>query len=306
MNKLAAFKTFVVAADQGSFAGAARILRTSASTVTKTISRLEDELGVRLFNRTTRQIALTEQGQILLERAKSIMREIDEAENLLRSKTTGARGTVRIVLPNLFGRIYFIPALGEFFERNPGIELQVHFSDRPVDLIEAGFDLGVYTGDLADSSVIRRQLNRGPIVTAAAPSYLDRHGRPQTPDDLLQHNCLYGRFGHKWSFRSPQGGRQTVQVKGNLALYNGDALREAAVQGLGVVHSTWWALRHDLEAGRLEEILASYAIKGPTISVIFPSPRYLPARVRAVIDFLVELSKAKTAPGATREASETE
>lgn len=290
MNKLAAFKTFVTCAEQGSFTAAARKLRASASAVTKTVSRLEDDLGVRLFNRTTRQIALTSHGQVLLERARSILHEIDETENLLSDRNTSPQGTVRLVVPNLFGRLYLVPALAEFSHRHPDVKLQVHFSDRPVDLIEAGYDLAVHTGEMADSSTIRRQLTRGRMVTAAAPGYLRRHGRPETPDDLLQHNCLHGRFGYKWAFRSPQGGRQTVQVSGNLALYNGDALREAAVQGLGVVHSTHLALRHDLEAGRLEEVLADYAIQGPPISVCFPSRQHLPARVRAVIDFLVEIT----------------
>ena len=290
MNKLAAFKTFVVCAEQGSFTAAARKLRASASAVTKTVSRLEDDLGVRLFNRTTRQIALTEHGQVLLERARSILSDIDETENLLSDRNARTHGTVRLVVPNLFGRLYFVPALAEFSGRHPDVELQVHFSDRHIDLIEAGFDLAVHTGDLADSSIIRRQLTRGRMVTAASPDYLQRHGTPQTPDDLMDHNCLYGRFGHKWAFRSAQGGRQTAQVSGKLALYNGDALREAAVQGLGIVHSTHLALRHDLEAGRLEEILPGYAIQGPPISVFFPSRQHLPARVRAVIDFLVEIT----------------
>lgn len=291
MNKFSAFQTFVAAAEQGSFSAAARKLRTTASTVTKTVSRLEDELGVRLFNRTTRRLALTDHGQELLERAKNILNEIDEAENLLRNTSTSTRGTVRLVVPNLFGRLYLIPSLEEFYRRHPDVALQVHFSDRPVDLIEAGFDLGVHTGDLSDSSTIRRQLTQGPLVTAAAPSYLATHGRPDTPDELLHHNCLYGRFGDKWMFRKPPNGRQTIHVSGKLAVYNGDVLREAAVQGLGVVHSTWWALRKDLLAGSLEEILHDYAIKGAPVSVIFPSRRHVPARVRAVIDYLVDITE---------------
>ncbi|MCR8724537.1 LysR family transcriptional regulator [Frigidibacter sp. ROC022] len=291
MNKFSAFQTFVAAAEQGSFSGAARKLRTTASTVTKTVSRLEDELGVRLFNRTTRRLALTDHGQVLLERAKNILNEVDEAENLLRNTSASTRGTVRLVVPNLFGRLYLIPALDEFYRRHKDVTLQVHFSDRPVDLIESGFDLGVHTGDLSDSSIIRRKLTQGPLVTAAAPSYLAAHGRPQTPDELLNHNCLYGRFGGKWLFRKPPSGRQTIHVSGNLAVYNGDVLREAAVRGLGIVHSTWWAVRKDLLAGNLEEILPEYAIEGSPVSVIFPSRRLVPARVRAVIDYLVEITE---------------
>lgn len=293
MNKFSAFHTFVTAAEQGSFTAAARKLGTSASTVTKMIGRLEDDLGVRLFNRTTRRLALTEQGQSLFERAQKILSDVEEAEGLLRQATGSTRGTVRIVVPFLFGRLTLVPALPVFFERYPDVKLQIHFSDRPVDLIEAGYDAGVHTGELSDSVAIRRQLTRGPQITAASPAYLATHGTPKVPEDLHNHNCMHGRFGVDWTFRSPQGGRQRIRVAGNLSIFNGDALREAAVRGLGVVHSTWWALRHDLEQGNLTQVLADYVVEGPAVSVVYPAGRHLPARVRAVIDFLVEITSHK-------------
>jgi DNA-binding transcriptional LysR family regulator len=295
MNKFAAFHTFVTAAEQGSFTAAARKLGTSASTVTKMIGRLEDDLGARLFNRTTRQLALTEHGQDLFDRAQKILSEVEEAEGLLRQATGAARGTVRIVVPFLFGRMTLVPALPIFFERYPEVKMQVHFSDRPVDLIESGFDCGVHTGEMSDSAAIRRILTRGPQITAASPAYLEKHGEPQTPDDLHGHNCLYGRFGTDWSFRSPQGTKQRIRVNGNLAVFNGDSLREAAVQGLGITHSTWWALRHDLERGTLKQILSDYVVEGQAVSVVYPAGRHLPARVRVVIDFLVEITSVKGA-----------
>lgn len=290
MNKFAAFQSFVAACEQGSFTAAAKKLGTSASTVTKTISRLEDELRVRLFNRTTRQLVLTEQGQELFERAQKILQDLSDAESRMHAANKSIQGTVRIVVPNLFGRLTLVPALGEFFERYPDIKLQVHFSDRPVDLIESGFDLGVHTGELEDSSTIRRQLTKGPIITAAAQSYLDRYGVPQKPEDLLQHNCIHGRFGFEWTFRNELDGRQRVRIRGNLAMYNGDVLREAAVKGLGIVHSSWWALKRELQTGQLIPILEEYQIEGPPVSVIFPAGRHLPARVRAVVDYLVEVT----------------
>lgn len=293
MNKFAAFHTFVTAAEQGSFTAAARKLGTSASTVTKMIGRLEDDLGARLFNRTTRRLALTEQGQALFERAQKILLDVEEAEGYLRQATSSTRGTVRIVVPFLFGRLTLVPALPVFFERYPDVKMQIHFSDRPVDLIESGFDAGVHTGELADSGAIRRQLTRGPQITAASPAYLAKHGTPKAPEDLHAHNCMHGRFGSDWTFRSPQGGRQRIRVAGNLAVFNGDALREAAVCGLGIVHSTWWALRHDLELGNLKQILEDYVVEGPAVSVVYPAGRHLPARVRAVIDFLVEITAQK-------------
>ncbi|MEZ2127775.1 MULTISPECIES: LysR substrate-binding domain-containing protein [unclassified Sinorhizobium] len=249
MNKFAALRMFVAVSEQGSFTAAAKKLGTSASTVTKAISRLEDELRVRLFNRTTRQLVLTEQGQELFERAQKILVDLAEAESVMHVASKSVQGTVRLVVPYLFGRLTLVPALEEFFTRYPDVKLQIHFSDRSVDLIESGYDLGVHTGELADSSTIRRQLTKGPMITAASPAYLTKHGTPEKPEDLLEHNCIHGRFGFDWSFRNEQAGRLRIRTSGNLAIYNGDALREAAVKGLGIVHSSWWALRQDLQAG---------------------------------------------------------
>jgi DNA-binding transcriptional LysR family regulator len=294
LNKFTAYQTFICAAEQGSFTAAARKLGMSASAITKMISRLEDDLSVRLFNRTTRKLALSEQGQLFFEQAQKIMREIDDAEAQLRQATTATVGTVRIVVPFLFGRLTLVPHLDKFYAKYPDVKLQIHFSDRPVDLIESGFDCGVHTGDMTDSASIRRQLTKGPLITAAAPTYLAHYGTPKTPEDLYNHNCLHGRFGLDWSFRSAQGTRQKIRVNGNLAVYNGDALREAAVLGLGIVQQTYWALQHDLKQGSLIQILKDYAIEGPSISVIYPARRHLPARVRAVITFLTEITSVNT------------
>lgn len=299
MDKFSALRTFIAAADQGSFTAAARKLGLSASTVTKMIARLEDDLGSRLFNRTTRKLALTQSGQAYYERSVRILSDIADAEAELRQANASARGTVRLVVPLLFGRQTLIPALPEFFRRYPEVDLQLNFSDRPVDLIEAGYDLGVHTGEMADSGLIRRKLTAGPQITAAAPGYLARHGTPRTPDDLHGHNCIYGRFGPDWTFRSATGGRQRVRIKGNLIVFNGDCLREAAVQGIGVVHSTWWALRKELDTGSLQQILKEYVVEGPAVSVVYPASRHLPYRVRALIDFLVEIAEAEQ-PGAGR------
>ena len=293
MDKLTAIRTFVAVADQGSFSAAARKLGLSASTVTKMIARLEDSLGTRLVNRTTRKLALTQAGQAYYERCLRILTEISDAEAELTQTNTSARGTVRIVVPLLFGRQTLIPALPDFFREYPEVDLQLNFSDRPVDLIEAGYDLGVHTGDLSDSGLIRRVLIHGPQITAAAPAYLARHGTPHTPEDLHAHNCIHGRFGPDWTFRSPTGGRQRVRVSGNLIVYNGDCLREAAVQGLGIVHSTWWALRRELASGTLQQILKPYVVDGPSVAVVYPASRHLPQRVRVLIDFMAALAEAE-------------
>ena len=151
--------------------------------------------------------------------------------------------------------------------------------------------MAVHTGDMSDSGLIRRKLTEGPQITAAAPSYLAHRGTPRTPDDLHEHNCLFGRFGPDWTFRSAAGGRQRVRVKGNLIVFSGDCLREAAVQGLGIVHSTWWALRKELASGALQQVLNDYTVDGPPVSIVYPASRHLPHRVRVLIDFLVETAE---------------
>ncbi len=292
MNKFAALRTFVAVCEQGSFTAASKKLGTSASTVTKAIGRLEDDLGTRMFNRTTRHLSLTDQGHELFERARTILLHLDEAENFISLSNQSAKGEVRMIVPYLFGRLTLVPNLSKFFERYPEINLQLHFGDnRGLDIIESGFDLAVHTGELPDSSTIRKQLTKGPMVTAASASYLDRHGIPQKPEDLLNHNCLYGRFGGNWSFKGHGNKRKRIRVSGNLVLYNGDALREAAVQGLGIVHSTWWALKQDIQSQNLVPILEKYQVDGHPISVIFPAGRHTPARVRTVIDFLSEITR---------------
>jgi DNA-binding transcriptional LysR family regulator len=298
MDKYVSMRTAVAVAEQGNFTAAAAKLGVSASTVTKLIARLEEDLGIKLFHRTTRKLALTEAGQEYCERCTKIIAEIHEAESTLKHANTSTKGTVRLVVPNLFGRLTLIPELARFYERYPDVDLSLAFSDRPIDLVEAGYDLGVHTGEIGDPGVLRRLLIRGPQVTAASPDYLRKHGTPRHPDDLHEHNCIYGRFGPEWHFQPPNGGRQRMVVKGNLVVFSGDALREAAVCGLGIVHSTWWALRHDLEAGRLKQILADYVIEGAPVSVAYPANRHLPTRVRAVIDFLVEITAPKRRKGA--------
>lgn len=294
MDKYVSMRTAVAVAEQGNFTAAAAKLGVSASTVTKLIARLEEDLGIKLFHRTTRKLALTEAGQEYCERCTKIIAAIHEAETSLKHSNASTKGTVRLVVPNLFGRLTLIPELERFYERHPEVSLSVAFSDRPVDLVEAGYDLGVHTGEIRDPGVLRRHLIRGPQVTAASPEYLRRHGTPAHPDELHDHNCLYGRFGPEWHFQLPNRGRQRMVVKGNLVVFSGDALREAAVCGLGIVHSTWWALHHDLAAGRLKQILSSYVVDGPAVSVAYPANRHLPARVRAVIDFLVEVTSPKS------------
>lgn len=291
MNKFVALTVFTRVAEHGGFSAAARKLGLSVSAVTKTIARLEDELGVQLFNRTTRQLCTTDFGQEFYERCLHILADLEDAEAALRRGSLSVRGRVRMVVPFSFGRVTLVPDLDSFLQRYPEVTLELHFSDGPVDLIAEGYDLAVRTGEISDSRLITRLLTRGPQVTFASPRYLARRGTPRTPLDLKDHNCIVGRFGPEWTFRTEQDGVMTVRVSGNAVVNSGDALREAAVAGVGIAQGTWWLVRKDLEKGAVTSILQNYACDGAPISVLYPAQRHLPAKVRAVIDFLVSITR---------------
>ena len=195
------------------------------------------------------------------------------------------------MVPLSFGRVTLAPELPLFFERFPEVSLDLHFSDSAVDLIGSGFEIAVRTGNSADSRLTTRLLTRGPQVTVAAPSYLAKRGEPLTPHDLLTHNCLISRFGPDWSFRDSDGRTQQFRVRGNATINSGDALREAAVAGTGIAQGTWWLYRKDLEAGALRAVLGAYNTEGAPVSVLYPPQRHLPAKLRAFIDFLVQITR---------------
>lgn len=289
VNKLQAIRAFTHVAERRGFTAAAKKLGMSASAVTKSIARLEDELGTQLFNRTTRRIALTDSGQDFYERCVRILTELEDAETSIRESTASPQGRVRIVMPFSFGRVTFVPTLPEFYRRYPDIVLDVSFSDRPVDLIQEGYDLAVRTGDLSDSRLIRRVLTKGPMITVASPSYIAEHGKPKTPEDLAAHNCILGRFGPEWVFRSG-GGQVSVRVNGNVWLWSGDAVREAAVAGVGLARSTRWLFRKDLEAGLVVSVLDDYVVEGIPVSVLYPAKRHMARKLVAVIEFLIEIT----------------
>lgn len=291
MNKFQDILLFTRVAELGSFTAAARDFGVSVSSVTKAVARLEGNLGVRLFNRTTRRLGLTDDGRDFHNRCTRVLQDLEEAETLLRDANDCPKGTVRVSLPFSFGRLTVIPCLPEFYKIYPDINLEIYFSDRWTDLVKEGFDLAVRTGRLSDSSLVTRLLVRGPLRTVASRAYLSRFGEPQIPEDLLAHNCIIGRFGPQWPFRDHDGGTLTVSVGGKLSIYNGDVLREAVVAGLGIAQSTWWLFRKDLEAGTVVPILEDFAIEGDPISIIYPANRRLPAKVRAVIDFLVTITR---------------
>lgn len=292
MNKFMAISIFVRVAEQGGFTAAAEKLGVSVSAVTKAVARLEDELGAQLFTRTTRQSKITDYGQEFYERCVAILADLEDAEAALQTGASLPKGRIRVVLPFSFGRVTVVPELPHFLDEHPQIELDVHFSDGPVDMVAEGFDIAVRTGDISDSRLNTRVLTRGPQVTAASPKYLARYGKPSKPHDLIEHNCIVGRFGPEWTFCRPAGRRIVVRVGGNCIINSGDALREAAVAGLGIVQGTWWLMRKDLESGSLVPLLQDWADEGMPISILYTANRHVPRKVRAFLDFLIAITRA--------------
>ena len=290
MNKLMALQTFVRVAESGSFSSAASQLGISVSAVAKTVARLEDDLGTRLLERSTRRVALNDDGREYYTRAVQILNDLEDADSALRRGRRQPKGRIRIALPVLFARLTFLPRLDAFTARYPEIVLELRLDDRPVDLIEQGLDLAVVVGDLSDSRHVARVLNRGPRITAASAAYLAKHGTPSAPLDLLQHNCITSTTSPVWAF-DDRGKNVEVAVRGNLIVTGGDAMRECALLGLGIVQSNWWTMHADLQAGSLVPLLQSYAVEGRPISVVYPSARHLASKLRALIDFLVEITR---------------
>lgn len=286
-----AIHVLVRVVETGGFTAAARKMGMSVSAVTKAIARLEDDLGAQLFNRTTRQVNTTDYGQDFYERCVQILHDLEDAETLVKRRNVAAEGRIRAVVPFSFGRVTLVPALPSFYEMYPNISVELSFSDGPVDLVAEGYDVAVRTGQIMDSRLTTRLLTRGSQVTAAAPRYLEKHGRPKTPEDLEHHNCIVGRFGPEWEFRNKKGGKTTVRVSGNTVINSGDAYREAAVAGVGIVQGTYWLMRKDLEKGSLVEILKPYALEGAPISVLYLAKRHLPRKVRVFLDFIIALTK---------------
>ena len=295
VNHIQDLMAFVDVVRQGSFAKAARNLGVSASAVTKGIARLESDLGVQLFTRSPRKVLLMDHSREFYERCVKILAALDEAETGIRDETSVTAGVVRVVMPTAFGGTTLIPHLSRFFELYPDIKLELEFSTAPVDRVKDGFDLAISTSDLADSSLVRRVLWRGPMVIVGAPSYLKKYGKPETPEDLVHHNCIVGNVGRNWTFKR-DGEPFRVRIDGSLYLKTGGTYREAVLHGIGIGYSTRWLFREDISSGALVSLLENYTRDDNPISVIYNDRRHLPKKVKIVIDFLSQITRHEIIP----------
>jgi DNA-binding transcriptional LysR family regulator len=284
-------EAFVRVADSHSFSEAARRLRLSKSVVSRQVSALEAQLGARLFHRTTRSLSLTEVGQAYFERCARILAEIEEANLSVSSLQAVPRGKLKVNAPMSFGILHLAPLVATFLDRFPEIDIDMAMNDRVVSLIEEGFDVAVRIGRLEDSTLIARHLAPARRVVCASPAYLQQRGTPRTPDDLADHCCLsYSNLAtaDEWQFCTSDGRRWPVEVRGRFRVNNGDALREAALAGVGLVMLPTFIIGRDLQAGTLVAVLGEFVPQTIAIHAVYPHNRHLSPKVRAFVDFLVE------------------
>ncbi len=288
MDRLTALRAYSRLVELESFTAVAAELRVKQSTISKWIAALEDELGVRLVDRTTRSLRVTEAGRRFYRRASIIVSDYDAAVGEVREEATALRGRIRMSAPVVFGRRFVVPAVTEFLLEHGGVELELIFGDRYVSLVEEGYDLAVRVGIPVDSTLRSHSLGSGGRYLVAAPSYLASHGMPRAPEDLREHQCLVHTERSTraaWSFRR---GRKThkVRVGGRIAANHSESMLHMAKAGLGVALLASWLVEPDLERGALLALLRDYEPPPAPVRALTPPGRLLAPRVRALIEHL--------------------
>lgn len=290
-SHLQGISAFVHAVEAGSFTAAAARMGVSKSATAKGVARLEERLGARLLDRTTRSLNLTVEGRAYYESCLKVLEELAAAETLLASRRRLVAGLLRISLPVAFGRSYVMSVLMAVAGRNPDLDLDISFTDREVDLVEEGIDLVVRVGHPGDhASLVGRRIATQRSIICAAPSYLESRGRPASADDLAGHHCLgFGKDGRPlpWSLAGARGETRPLIVRPRYTISHGEALRDATVGGMGIACLSTWLAADDLRAGRLEIVPIAMADDDVPISVLWPRSRDLAPKVRAVVDALV-------------------
>ncbi|WP_434659914.1 LysR family transcriptional regulator [Klebsiella sp. MISC125] len=288
MDNLNGFVVFVRVAETRSFVAASRLLGVSASAIGKSVARLEEKLGVRLFHRSTRSITLTAEGTLFLERSRRILAEIEAAELELSQATGAPRGRLRVSLPLVSSLV--LPVLGEFMREYPAIELDLDFTDRLVEVIEEGFDVVVRTGNPTDSRLSARRLGTFRSMLVASPDYLARRGIPKVPSDLLEHSCLHYRFPNSgklesWALRQAPGDPE-LQLPTSMICNNIETRVCFALQGLGIAYLPEFSIREQLANQSLRAVLTEHVERTGVFYVLWPASRHPSPKVRALVDFL--------------------
>jgi DNA-binding transcriptional LysR family regulator len=268
---------------------AGRALGLSPAVVSKRIKRLEDRLGTRLLQRTTRQISLTEAGQGFYDRVLAILAGLEEAEAYISGRSAQMHGTLKISAPTSFGRMHIAPHLKGFMDAHPDLAVNLMLTDEFTDIVGAGFDLAIRIAELTDSSLVARRLASVRRVLCASPDYVAAHGMPQDIDELKHHTCLPAHNNDSWRLEGPNGAL-TLRPEGTLITNSSEVIREAVIAGLGIALRSTWDIGSELKAGRLVQVLPAYeGSRNVALSAVYPSRQFLPAKVRLFIDYLAEL-----------------
>jgi DNA-binding transcriptional LysR family regulator len=291
MDRFRSLEIFAKTAERLNFAAAARDLKMTRAMVSKHIGDLEARLGARLFQRTTRRVSLTEAGRALAARAGAVIDQLNETEDIVRELHTVLRGKLRINAPVSFGNRHLTPLVARFLSDHPGVEIDLTLNDRTVDLIDEGYDLVIRIGVPQPSSLIMRRLTEGRLIIVGSPDYLRRNGMPKHPRDLTKHNCLgYAHWAlrDEWPLTAPDGRTERVRVKGTLSSNNGDALRAAALAGLGLILQPTFSIGCDIASGALVQVLPTYKPRELTIQALYAPGAAPNAKLRAFIDMLAK------------------
>jgi len=291
VDRLRAYEVFVTVVSRGSFTRAADALETSPANVTRYVNELEAHLGTRLLNRTSRRLSLTEGGETLYARCKSILDDVAETEGLVSSASVEPRGRLRINAPVSFGILHLAPLWPEFMRKYPGVELDVALIDRVVDIVEEGYDLAIRISRAGSTSHAARKLATSRNILCASPDYLARCGYPAAPADLIEHQCIgysYAATGDEWQLMDSEHKAHTVKVNCHMHTNNGDTARAAALAGQGVIWQPTFLIGNDLRAGKLVQVLPDYRLPDIDVLAMYPSRRHLSAKIRAVVDFLAD------------------
>jgi len=290
VDKLTSMNVFVRVAKAGSFAGGARELDISRAMATKHIMQLENSLGTRLFNRTTRSLSLTDVGASYLERCQQVLQDVEEMEAAVTHLQTEPRGVLKISAPPVIGATHITRAIAEFLKIYPELTVDLILQSTPGDMIDEGIDIAIYLGNLDDTSMVARKLASSSMVVCGSPDYLASFGVPEKPEDLNSHSCLVNWASaprNKWHFKSPSG-NSTIVVTGRMQANVADALRVAAIEGMGLVMLASYVVSRDIEKGKLKPVLESYTLPPLDIHAVYPHRKYLSAKVRRFLEFLQE------------------
>lgn len=290
MNKLAGMEMFVRVVEAGSFAAAAELSRVSPTMVARHVSDIEQRLGVRLLHRTTRRQQLSDVGRVYYERCKRALAEVERAEASALELQESPRGNLRLVAPVGFGSHCMVPALGEYMALHPDVTVDLVLDNRRPSLAEGDFELGIYIGEASEPGIVARPLRPYRRILAASPEYLQRHKAPTEPEELAGHLCLgpsYWRRHNQWQLVATDGRTTSVTVTGRFAATQGEALRMAALHGMGIVLQPEAVLADDLASGRLMPVLADWSLKPSPMYLIYAQDTRPSAKLRSAVDFLM-------------------